>query len=195
MHTPTPSAAKQEIAHLLDPAYHRLSSSPTPSFWTDAAGGTHDPDFRPFVTSASANNTRRSSFDTGARRSFELPSAPVTPTKDERRAARRALQPDLAAALKQHEREQRPGWLWRARAKSSPALGLHDDPVPPLSVPALVVSDWTDDEDDEQHEKPHMHTHTPTGEQLRRQLASLSLKVDLAVFRAKKRIRRKVGLA
>ncbi|EJD48959.1 hypothetical protein AURDEDRAFT_112701 [Auricularia subglabra TFB-10046 SS5] len=216
----------QEIAHLLDPCYHIDTSkcspaSPCPSMlstrtlespttWKDATGR-HDPDFRPFATS------RRLSFPTqplppSPRSSFDLPLAPaMPPSKAERAAARRELNPALREALKAHERqlakerceERRPAWLKRHRSKSSDSAldynidveEVQDDASFALSPPPLpeLVFDYGSDDEDDSHED-HADEKPSPRDQIRHQLASITLRVDLAVFRAKKRLRRRVGL-
>lgn len=186
-----------EIAHILDRSYHIAPASPCPSAlsarstttWRDDTGK-HDPDFRPFLPSRSPSS---SSCYSPPRASFDLPMPIVAaspPSKAERRAARRDLDPVLREAVRAHERElaqaRRPSWLSRRK----PQLG-DDDEDGACDAPVF-------EDDDDDHDTPvpvETPKRVPRRDRIRLQLVSLELRVDLAVFRAKKRLRARFGLS
>jgi len=118
--------------------------------------------------------------------------------------------------------ERRPSWLSRHRRTSRGAEELLsplevDDQVHPFvaysppPLPELVIDDESEPEDDAEEQDLYVpyctrsgpgstivsyrnRSASPTTEHLRLQLASISLRVDFAVFRAKKRLRRGLGL-
>ncbi|KZV92815.1 hypothetical protein EXIGLDRAFT_749469 [Exidia glandulosa HHB12029] len=191
------------------PSMLSFRSSDTSTTWTDATGK-HDPDFRPFESSH-----RRMSFQSqhSPRSSFDLaPHSPSSPSKAARNAARRELHPDFRRAIKAHERdlakerceERKPSWLKRRRTKSQDALetesALDDEEdvedlsaYSPPPLPELVLDEGSDDEN-ENDENDADEKRSSHSAHLRRQFASLSLRVDLAVFRAKKHLRGRLGL-
>ncbi|EJD38538.1 hypothetical protein AURDEDRAFT_116504 [Auricularia subglabra TFB-10046 SS5] len=194
-----------EIAHILDPCYHISPASPCPSVlsaqsattWRDDTGK-HDPDFRPFPASRSPS----SSSCYSPRSSFDLPIVPASPpSKAERRAARRDLDPVLREAVRAHERqlakERRQSWLSRRKPRFDEEAGLDgvadipvfEDEDAPAETPYVCRKQWL---------LPcslRRRKRVPRRDRIRLQLASLSLRVDLAVFRAKKRLRTRFGLS
>ncbi|KZV92440.1 hypothetical protein EXIGLDRAFT_768990 [Exidia glandulosa HHB12029] len=201
---------EQELSHLLDPSYRPRPSSALSShshsygsdggMWIDAQGGKHDPDFRPFVTTTTLPPRRLSSTSTMSARS-ESPYP--TPDKKSKKEAREMLDPRLAGAVRAHEKQEQKeasksaGWWARRRAQSTPALydDADDDEetldaYSPPPLPELVLDETSDDEESSDDDQKECSTH----DAMKRQLASISLKVDFAVFRAKKRIRRRLGV-
>jgi hypothetical protein len=95
---------------------------------------------------------------------------------------------------------RRPSFLGRPRCRSRNS-SHKDEPVftddsdddssfsaySPPPLPGLELDSGSDE--DEQSEEKHGHDHD-----LKHQLAGLHLRVDLALFRVKKRLRRRVGL-
>ncbi|KAH7108482.1 hypothetical protein BKA62DRAFT_682307 [Auriculariales sp. MPI-PUGE-AT-0066] len=217
-------AHAQRSATLLDPCYHlgtkghsgqTSSCSSTPSratTWTDETGE-HDPDFRPFESIAIPHiHTSAEQMRSPRRRSLELPAKHA-----------RNLEPSLHAALRAHERaiaeqkqrdeakshrceSRRPSFLGLRPCRSRSSLDrdqhqheavVYDDSdddsssyaYSPPPLPALTLDhDTEDEEDDESSTKDHKDR------DLHHKLAGLHLSVELALFRAKKRFRRRVGL-
>jgi len=182
--------------------------------WVDETGE-HDPDFRPFAVPATVTYSPvHSHHESPRRRSLDMPSkgvrGPLT------------LEPGLYAALRAHERvlaeqsaddleaathnkrceSRRPSFLGRPRCRSRNS-SHRDEQVfsdesdddsslaySPPPLPSLELDSGSDEQDDDnESDEKHGHDHD-----LKHQLAGLHLRVDLALFRVKKRLRRRVGL-
>ncbi|KZV97601.1 hypothetical protein EXIGLDRAFT_746993 [Exidia glandulosa HHB12029] len=184
--------AAEGMSHILDPCYHvdsgdctpcSINSSRSNSTWSDDMG-THDPDFHPFEV---ASTTPRR--DTFAGAQSQSPR-----TKAGRIAARNQLDTELRAAIIAHEleleqerrKERRSSWTARRRSADYEveAHEVEEDDESALDTTSAESVEYAFSA-----QKP-----LSSGEHVRQRLASLSLRVDFAVFRAKKHLRRRAGL-
>ncbi|KAH7098484.1 hypothetical protein BKA62DRAFT_598855, partial [Auriculariales sp. MPI-PUGE-AT-0066] len=124
---------------------------------------------------------------------LRLAPPPSPPTKSARKAARQELDPKFHEAIRVHEREE-------AAARSSKRTGWFKSVSrEELSIIPAPLSDILSDDDGIQLNSPledyeEVENSSPTAQYMRQQIASLTLRVDLAVFRAKRKFRRSVGL-
>ncbi|KAH7100305.1 hypothetical protein BKA62DRAFT_249481 [Auriculariales sp. MPI-PUGE-AT-0066] len=183
----------------LIPSGHRRTSS----------GRSHTTECGSFASQSSLSSMN--SFPSPPRQSFDLPATPPTPSKAERDAARSLLHPTLHAAIQLHERElakerceRRLSWLKRGRTGSNSheqgsQMQLPDEDVTiaaysPPPLPELLL-DGASERDDDDDEYDGSRSTSPTADQLRYHMASVALRVEFALFRAKKRIHKGLGLA